>query len=292
MVAAVSNLRVNISGLSSFRPLAISRLGYNVATTTLGHGFVNVDPPTFPQVTIMLGSDAPIAGLRQLWDDIVSGGGSPLTVTVSLQAIDPVKGTTIDVVNFLLTGVLITQFSDGSLAPASLGLQPSNIQIARVSSTASVYATIDLPVSSSPTFKLTGSSDVMGVYAIAGGSTQVSVTQSVNPDGEIVYAPAGIAISDLSLTAVATVQSGLKTVTDPDNFTSLEQWLNEIAANQAHARDVQLTTVVSGKPTAVTTYGNSVPVRVSMINPLLVSAGGIVPYVYTMSLRPESMQVQ
>ncbi|MFA5908462.1 MAG: collagen-like protein [Vicinamibacterales bacterium] len=290
-MAAVSNLRVNIDGLPSFRPNAVSRLGFNVAVSSLGH-IGSIGQTSFPQITMMLGSDAPISDLRNLWNNILNGSFAPLLVTVTVQARDPVKGAFVDMVNFQMTGALLTQFSDGSLAPASLVLQPNNIQISRINSTPSLYGLIDLPVQPSPTLQLAGAPEVLGLHSFSGGGSQLQVVEGPAPDGGTAYYPGGIGIADFSLVAVATIQSGLKFVTDVQNFDALEQWLSLLAAQQGLEKNLTLTTVVSGKPTAVTTYEYCVPVRVSLINPLLVDQDGMVPYVYSLTLRPQSVRVQ
>ena len=47
-IAAVSNLRVNIDGLPSFRPKAVSRLGFNVAVSSGGQ-VASIGQTSFPQ---------------------------------------------------------------------------------------------------------------------------------------------------------------------------------------------------------------------------------------------------
>lgn len=279
-MATVSNIEIVIDGTLSFRPTAVSRLGFDLPVTSSGgpfvHGVVHHRP-----FTVMLGPGAPIEELRAMWNQTTSDflGLPPLhEVVVNLQV--PPSGPT-NAASFTLLGTFVAAFSDGTTSPAFVTFQPQNFAIdAVLSMSGDVYNSLDLPLVADKGYVHSpgmGSLPV-ALHRVVGGELEVGIVQ----DQFGVYGPTAATLSNMTVTLVGRKPSNPAIVALlPHRLAA--GWFEDLLEGEVvpHLIEIQ-----GGSGAAVTSQTYlGLPTRVSFINPLLVDLNlGVAPYVYDMTL--------
>jgi hypothetical protein len=289
-VVAVSNVKVTIDGGAAFSPTGVSRLGFDVPVFTHMTTGGLVTTPGQPQIApfkLMLGKSAPIAQLKTVWDNALTGQINEIDVVVKLQ-VDDGTAAGFDVLQFELFDCVLLGFSDGTLTPEYVVIQPDGLRVlAGGAISASAYGTVDLPVQTSPSFQLSGES-TLGVYQLYGGEIALVPSGAIGIER---FATFTQTLSDLSVTAVARTP-GQKSI-DLSGFEPLRDWINDLALGTGTPlRTVLVKSLgATGAVLATKQYNNVVPVRVNLLNPVLINAnGGFAPYVYDLRLRAQSVQ--
>ena len=277
-MAAVSNVWIEIDGGVSFRPIAVSRLGFDVPVTRTGAGFLITGTPQHRPFTVMLGPDAPLQELAALWAEALDERPVRRDVEVTLQAGSPLR----DAVTFTLASAFVSGFSDGTSSSAFVTFQPENFTILRRSVSPADYAAIDLPTVPGRGYQLPGQSVVLALHRVGGGEEQVSVERHAGG----FYQPIRTGATNLSVTVVGrnALGTGMLNLLQ---FGATETWIEHASLGHPVEEDVQIHTLASGAIQSTRIHPGCVLTRVSFINPLLVNANlGLAPFVYDMTLAP------
>ena len=278
-VVAVTNLLVEIQGMSSFRPIGVSRIGMDVPVYTAGFVHLN-GPPEIAPITLLLGADAPFDHLDDWWQDSLDLVETPKTVTIRLQARDT-NGVWHDASILTAYQAFLGAYSDGSMTTAAITLFPGTIGAAAASPALSdaLYGTIDLSVQPSPTVKFSTDTHFAGLHQFAGGETIMTLIKetfgtSIQPS-----------ISDMRFVAQARAPVVLKSI-DLDAYTVYYQWANDVVAGLPTARTLLVEQrAANGSVVQTTTYEGCLPTRITFVNPTLIQ-NGIAPWAFDMTVRP------
>lgn len=279
-------MKVAIDGLPTFKPVGVSRIGINVPVFTdfnpiTGLPQLAAGSPEFPPFKLLLGADAPLVELEELFEDLLGGQDTRFDMTVTLYPESSTKAGQ-ELLILEMDDAIVTGFSGGAFGTPSVVILPDRIALVQPASlTQLLYQTVDLPVLASPTFNTTGAGQQVGVYRIGGGEMSVPSAFAPVPD-----------VSELSLTAVAVIP-GLKTAVNLPAFDQLRQWVQTVlTGTNPMDRDLNINRVSNtGAILQTVTYTGCIPTRITFVNPALVSANaGIAPYVFDFKIKAEGVQ--
>jgi hypothetical protein len=292
-VVPVANLRLKIDQLATFRPVGISRVAIDIevvrdlsSSSSVGLAVQHV---TFPPIKVMLGSDAPLAQLQSLWNDVLQGDLVEVNAVLDLQA-QVSKGGFENIWKIDMPNSVLIGFSNGTVSPAYMVIQPTVAQLSK--SPQSLHPSVlqplimALPLQSSPVFAFSGSPGTMGLNRISGGETYLALTGTSTGSTQF---PAGeLRKSDLAVTlSAASPNIKLGTSFEPDAYDSIYTWIDALTmGGTSPTRNIELRPT-AGSPTP-TLHQNVIPTRITLINPLLVDpTSRFAPYVFDMVLRLE-----
>jgi hypothetical protein len=292
VVAAVTNLKVDIAGMPSFRPTGVSRVAVDVPILDVSSGGVTAfaaGSPQFPPFTLMLGPDAPFVALRAVWANALIGQLAPLNLTVTLQV--PVVGKIgqngyADLAWFEIENGHILGFSDGTVSQAYIVIQPGAITTLHQAPGATlntVYTAVDLPVLSSPALRARKFGPLLGVYQTSGGDQSIALNGGVVTVGPL---------ADVSVIAVARPPGAQLQPAVLEEFDLLRQQINNVLSLGKPIPTLEFTSLSSaGSVLTTVELTDCIPSRITLINPVLVNAnGGLAPYVFDLRLKPTSVQ--
>lgn len=266
-MATVNNVVVEIQGIQPFEPKATSRIGFDVEYSSPSEG--TISQLTLPAFKLML-RDLPsqsLTALEQWWQNAKTGNPQAKDVTVIVQT--PSGLTKRAVLEITMAESHIVGFSDGVLAPPYIVIKPGQMRVPQSPSiNVTEYSGMDLAALLSPRFNLKGFVPLL-LHRASGGEESLA--------GEF---------TDIKLTILAWQKSG---DLDLGQFNQIRQWLdNLLESGVAVGQEVRFSKM--GGPTGNSVVGTQdhfvVPVRVNLINPLLVVTGGVAPYVWDLVLRP------
>ena len=293
-VVPVSNLRLKIDALTPFRPVGISRVAMDIEVvrdfTSGGPGMV-VQNVTFPAIKVMLGSDAPLTQLQSMWSDVLQGDYVEVNAVLDLQA-QSGKGGFDNVWTITMQNAVLIGFSNGTVSPAYMVIQPTMAQLAKTSPVPHVTVLqpliTSLDLQPSPVFAFAGSPAVLGVNRISGGETYLELAGTSTGTG---HGAAGVLRkSDLAVTlSAATTNIKLGTTIDANAYNDIYLWIQNLSVpGSAVSRDIELRQTTSGPSSTPTVHQHVIPTRINFINPLLVDpTSKWAPYVFDMVIRLE-----
>ena len=279
----MDNLRVTSTALGNFRPLGISRVGYD-ATVELGSRVEE----TYPPFTMLLPTSAQhFQQLALLWSQTLAGSPAAVNFTITLEG-RAVNGNTDDMVTIRFDDAFVVGFSDGTLTPPSLRIQPTSFTVVGTLPSNNFYASVALPVMTSPVIDFKGGQEIaaemLGSYRFSGEET----IATVNPNTGQVH----LSQSSFAMTLVAKLAfsgPGIPT-TAVREFDGLERFFGDL---RHRGETVTLTLRPYtldhlGRPVAgsTTTVEHCVVTKLTMISPYLIQQNdGVAPYVYDMVLK-------
>jgi hypothetical protein len=288
LVVPVSNLNVEIAGMSSFRPTGVSRIAINVPIVDMSTGGVPAfapGTPLYPPFKLMLGADAPFAELAQVWAGMLSGVQTDVNLTVRLQAsAGGFKTGFTDIAWFEIEDSYLVGFSDGTVSAAYIVIQPGQITLHQVPGATHnlAYASVDLPVQNASMLFGTLTDTLMIVYQSSGGDQTVALSGGVFTVGPL---------SEVSVTTVARTSTDLLVPPNIQAFDPLREWVNGVLTGGSSRRTVVLNSLSFAGVMRTAQLNDCIPSRITLIDPVLVNVnGGVAPYVFDLRLKPTSVQ--
>jgi hypothetical protein len=251
-----------------------------IDTTSGGVPSIAMGAPQYPPFTLMLGPDAPLADLENLWSSAVDGAVAPFVLTVRLQAGPSAVGP-VDMVSFEMIASNVLGFSNGHATPAHIVIRPDRITLTPGKDTSAIYyPQVMLPVIPSPIFQLLDATRSLRLYQVSGGDPSASIA-----NGILTFVR-----PDLSVTVVAPF---LKNQYDVGSFKEILDWVGDVVSESGPPQRTVLLRPQSLQGTVLPAveYPDCIPTRINLINPVLVNANaGVAPYVFDLRLRPSSVQ--
>jgi len=281
-IGAVSNLLVEIDGMAAFRPTGVSRIAIDLPVITASNGTMHNGPLAFPSFRLMLGADAPMAALQAWWQLSLNSQLTRKNITIRLQAVDhgqPVADASI----FTVYDAILTGFSNGAFSPASITLMPDHISIARGNAGNSHYSLVDLPNIGSPTLQFSGEAAVAGVYQFSGGDTLLTIVESAIGETRVPGLTVTKSIADLRFTAVASKPPN--NAVNVNVFNGFYDWVSDVVNGLQTARTIDVQQRAADGTINQTTSFECLPMRITLINPLLI-VDGVAPWAFDMTVRP------
>ena len=288
LVVPVTNLKVEIVGMTAFRPTGVSRIAIHVPIVDMSAGGVPAfgpGTPQYPPFKLMLGPDAPFLALAQIWSGMLAGQPTEVNLTVRLQGSNGgFKMGFSDMAWFEIENSYLLGFSDGTVSAAYIVIQPGQITLHQVPGATHnlAYTTVDLPVQNSSMLFGTLTDTLMLVYQSSGGDQTVALSGGVFTVGPV---------SEVSVTAVARTSTDLLLLPDIQAFDPLREWVNSLLAGGSSHRTVVLNSFSFAGVLRTVQLNDCIPSRITLINPVLVNVnGGVAPYVFDLRLKPTSVQ--
>jgi hypothetical protein len=261
-LSPVINVAVGIEGIPVFVARAITRIGFDVQYSSLTDGIVS--QLTLPAFKVLLPElpETSLAVLSQWWQDAKTGNPQAKIVNVTVSSV-PVNPNPPLGLQIAMAGSHVVSFNDTVMA---IVIQPGQMSVQSQAIPLNRYITADLEPMISPTFTLE-SNQFLSVHRVSGGDESLGSTE----------------VSDFTFTVLASAPGGLDFI----HFNAIGEWLDGVLQlTNSLPRQVLISRMGNAHGSVVLdqrTY-SVVPVRVNLINPLLVT-GGVAPYVWDLVLR-------
>jgi hypothetical protein len=218
-----------------------------------------------PAFKLML-PDLPAASrdlLTQWWQDARIGNPQAKSVTVTVQA--SVSQVPIDALTITMVGSHILGLNGGVEAAPYIVINPGGMRVLSQSMNVTRYLDLALPSLPSPTFDF-GPSQSLLLHRVSGGDESLNTQE---------YGDLQVTVLALQTTAIANFS----------HFLAIGTWLDQmLLSNFASAQQVTFTKIGLHGVEEGQQERSVLPVRVNLINPLLVS-DGTAPYVWDLVLR-------
>ena len=280
-VANVNNVLVEIADVSSFRPLAISRVGFDVTYVTPDFSFSDVQSLSFPTIKLILNNPSGqlLDELNSWWTETKNGNPIAKTMTIKIQVPLPLN-TFVDALTVTMAGSHVVQFNPGTVTTPYVVIQPGALRLQMAQTlTTTQYGLVDLPKAATPTVRF-DTGDSMLLHRFSGGDPYLD---------ELFGLPAE-RFANIQTTILALEPSQAPGSNIWFYYNDIGNWLDDLLEfNAGNGRPMVFEKRSAPNQQGVTQVLAQqahvvLPVRVNLINPLLVN-GNVAPYVWDLVLR-------